>query len=287
MKLRRLSSTQHASRFVAILIVLTAVGFAFAQFEPEPTRILDRGGVPTWTNDPDFESDAFTFARVKYQYQPGSRGRWAQRRGEGWETDYPDSELNFSYRLQQLTSLVVSPDPSVVELTDKRLFDHPLIYIVEPTELLFDEDEADALRKYLLNGGFLLIADLWGDQQWDGIWRELEKVFPDRNWIELTLEHEIFHCVYDIKEVPQVPSIHAAQRGRAQGITWQGGEDARIPSFRAIHDDHGRIVVLVCHNNDIGDGWEREGEDEWYFREFSEKKSYPMGINIIVYALTH
>ena len=59
------------------------------------------------------------------------------------------------------------------------------------------------------------------------------------------------------------------------------------PHFWAYFDDSGRMVALMCHNNDLGDGWEREGENRDYFREFSEKKSYPMGINIVVYAMTH
>ena len=77
-----------------------------------------------------------------------------------------------------------------------------------------------------------------------------------------------------------------AQRYRGTGITWER-EDAKEPHYRAIFDDKGRMVVMICHNTDNGDGWEREGEDEWYFREFSEKKAYPLGINIIFYAMTH
>ena len=111
-------------------------------------------------------------------------------------------------------------------------------------------------------------------------------MFPDKEPVELDLKHPIFHCVYDLKEKPQVPSIGVAVRGRSSGITWER-YDAREPHYRAIFDDKGRMMVIVCHNTDLGDGWEREGEDEWYFREFSEKKAYPMGINIVFYAMTH
>ena len=87
-------------------------------------------------------------------------------------------------------------------------------------------------------------------------------------------------------EKPQLPSIHHAQALRGTGVTWER-DDARQPHYRAIYDDKGRIMVMICHNTDLGDGWEREGEDEWYFKEFAEKKSYPMGINIVFWAMTH
>jgi hypothetical protein len=99
-------------------------------------------------------------------------------------------------------------------------------------------------------------------------------------------EHEIFHTVYNLKEKPQVPAINNAIR--ADGITYEWhGPGSETVHYRAILDDKGRIMVLACHNTDIGDGWEREGYDEWYFHNFCENKSYPMGINIVTYALTH
>jgi hypothetical protein len=114
----------------------------------------------------------------------------------------------------------------------------------------------------------------------------MKKVYPDREPIELPLEHEIFHCVYELKERPQVPSIHAALAGRDSGVTWERW-DAEEVHYRAFLDNDQRVSIMICHNTDLGDGWEREGMNEWYFREFSEKKAYPLGINIVVYALTH
>ncbi len=239
-------------------------------------------GVPEWSLNSEFAADAFTFVRIKYH---GGR-RWS-RYGD-WATDWPDSDLNFSFRLQQLTSLDVHPDGLVLELTDPRLFDYPFIYMIEPGRLVFRANEVAALRRYCLNGGFLLVDDFWGEQEWANFYREIKRVFPEREPVELPLSHEIFHCVYDLKEKPQIPSIYAAWRGRSRGITWERGwADTGTPHYRAIHDDQGRIMVFICHNTDLGDGWEREGEDEWYFHEFSEKKAYPMGINIVTYALTH
>jgi len=243
----------------------------------------DRNGVPEWEVDSAFKSDVFTFVRIQYGSRYGGRrGRW----GGGWQTDYPDAELNFSFRLQQLTSMKVDPHGKVIQLTDDSLFDYPFVYIIEPGDLSFEEEEVTALRRYLLNGGFLMVDDFWGEDEWDNFYQEIKRVFPDREPVELPIEHEIFHCVYDLKEKPQLPSIGVANAYRGTGITWER-EDAREVHYKAIFDDKGRMMAIICHNTDLGDGWEREGEDEWYFREFSEKKAYPMGINIVFYAMTH
>ena len=103
----------------------------------------------------------------------------------------------------------------------------------------------------------------------------------------MPIQHPIFHCVFDLKEKPQVPAIDIALAGRAQGITWERGPDTRQVHFRALFDDRDRMMAIICHNTDLGDGWEREGENHWFFQEFSEKKAYPMGINILFYAMTH
>jgi hypothetical protein len=245
-------------------------------------RSEGRGAVPTWPINPKFEKELFTFVRIKYE----SHG---YGRGGGWATDFRDSELNFSLRLQQLTTLKVNPEPIVLELTDPKLFDYPFIYIIEPGALMFRYEEVQALRKYLLNGGFLMVDDFWGDTEYDNFYREIKRVFPDREPEEVPLEHEIFHCVYDLKEKPQLPSIDSAWAGRDSGVTWEPryDSDTSVPHYRAIRDDANRIMVFICHNTDLGDGWEREGEDRWYFEEFSIKKAYPLGINIVTYAMTH
>jgi hypothetical protein len=117
---------------------------------------------------------------------------------------------------------------------------------------------------------------------------EIKRVFPDREPVDLELDHEIFNCVYKLKEKPQVPAINSVSESMAaQGLTYENhGAGSETVHYRAIHDDQGRIMVLICHNTDIGDGWEQEGS-EWFFHYFSENRSYPMGINIVTYALTH
>lgn len=298
------------SRWLIILFMAGCVGASVVFAQRYSRRYSDgfpqRGGpqrpVPNWEPDKEFSDDVFTFVRIRYASGYGGGfpqggvpreygGRYGHGYGRGfsgggWATDYPDSDLNFSYRLHQLTSMEVDPNGVVLELTDPRLFDYPFIYIVEPGRLVFSEEEVKNLRRYLLNGGFLMVDDFWGQAEWYNFYREIKRVFPDREPVELALDHPIFHAVFELKEKPQIPSIGVALAGRAYGITWER-PDAREVHFKAIYDDKGRMMVIICHNTDLGDGWEREGENEWYFREFSEKKAYPLGINIIFYAMTH
>jgi hypothetical protein len=268
---------------VATVCILVS-GFALAQREWRrfPNIQVDRNGVPTWEVDQRFQGDLFTFARVRYE----SYGR-----GGGWAVDYPDSDLNFSLRLQQLTTLNVNPNPVIIDLTDDKVFDYPFLYIIEPGGLYFSEPEIEALRRYCFNGGFVMVDDFWGDSEYENMRQQLSRVFPDRAPIDVPLSHEIFHNVYDLKERPQVPSIGWASRGREEQVqTWEparDGTDTSQVNYRAILDDDDRIMVLMCHNTDLGDGWEQEGVDPLYFSEFSVKRAYPMGINIITYAMTH
>lgn len=271
-------------RWIVFLAALTLLGpVAVGQWgrgrrrEIRPEEV-DRQGLPVWQNNPQFEGELFTFVRVRYSSY-GGRAHWGNGK---WATDYPDSDLNFSFRLQQLTTLKVDPHGKILELTDDQLFNHPFLYLIEPGHLVFDEAEIVALRKYLLNGGFLMVDDFWGEDEWENFRGELKRVFPDRDPLELPLEHEIFHCVYDLQQKPQIPSIHAWMNGQTTE-RW----DAPEAHYKALFDDRGRMMVIICHNTDLGDGWEREGVDQRYFREFSEKWSYPMGINILTYAMTH
>lgn len=273
-------------RLLVILLLGGISGSSFAQFDRGGWRggrgrsrafnsiEFDRRGVPDWEADPQFPKDVFTFVRLRYE---------SYRRGWGWHTDYPDSDLNFSFRLQQLTSLKVAPDPAVVDLSDPKLFDYPMIYIIEPGRGLglSDEDVA-TLRRYIDNGGFVFVDDFWGEDEWHGFFEDISRVFDGREPQELPLEHPIFHIVYDLTEKPQIPSIHSFY----SGYTYERF-DAQTPHYRAYFDDEGGLQMMICHNTDLGDGWEREGEDERYFREFSEKWAYPLGINILFYAMTH
>jgi hypothetical protein len=290
-------------RLVILLsMLIVAAGVTLARRGGSENRPYDRNSVPDWEVNKEFSHDVFTFVRIRYSSGYGGygyggygggygrgRGRGFYGRGGGtWATDYPDSDLNFSYRLHQLTSLEVNPDGIVLELTDPNLVNYPFIYMLECGRgpMVLSEPEVEALRAYLLNGGFLMVDDFWGEAEWANFYHEIKRVFPDREPVELDISHPIFHAVFDLKEKPQIPSIDVALAGRPYGITWER-PDAREVHYRAIYDDKGRMMVIICHNTDLGDGWEREGEDEWYFHEFSEKKAYPLGINIVFYAMTH
>lgn len=265
----------------------TAVGQLRAGRRPMSfTGPVDRGSVPTWPLRPGFEKDVFTFARVKYSSSRAERSSFA------WWTDYPDADLNLSYRLHQLTSVEVNPEPRIVEITDPELFDYPWTFMSGAGNIVLTDEEARTLRKYLLNGGFLMIDDFWGRREWEGVYRAMKEVLPDREPVDLPRSHPLFHCLYNLPDdLPlQTPNVRAAVSNRDTGITWEDGHaggDTQDIHFRAIFDDKGRIMVLICHNTDNGDGWEEEGSDPWYFTEYSEKRVYPLGFNIVFYIMTH
>ncbi|MCY2965073.1 MAG: DUF4159 domain-containing protein [Planctomycetota bacterium] len=245
-------------------------------------QMPNRGDYPQWENPKEFDRDVFMFARIQFDSFGGRGGG-----GEHWRNDFPDCDWNFSYRLQQLTALGADPNGKVLRLTDPDLFDYPFIYMSNVQQMMLSAEEIAGLRRYLLNGGFLLADDFWAPAAWRHVKQVMREVFPDRQTRELTLDHEIFHIVYDMKQLPQVPSILAWQRGDRFEY-WHGDpEGDEAPHFHGLFDDSGRLMALLCHNNDIGDGWEREGEDKAYFEEFSEKFSYPFGINLITYVMTH
>lgn len=241
----------------------------------------DRSQYTTWEIESQFKDDVFTFVRVKYDSFGGYRP------GRQWDNDYPDCDWNFSARLHELTSMKVDPNGKVIRLTDDELFDHPFIFFSNINQMDLSENEVAALRKYLFKGGFMMADDFWAPQSWKHVYREMKRVFPDLEPRELTRDHEIFHLVYEIKGLPQVPSIHAWNQGHTFEY-WHGdpqGDEG--PHFWGFFDRSDRLMALLCHNNDIGDGWEREGENKEYFTTYSERVSYPLGINIVTYAMTH
>ena len=148
--------------------------------------------LPGWTNAPGFERDVFTFARIIFKSRPG-RPSWL-----GWVNDYPDADLNLSARLQQLTSLKVDPDGRVLKLTDPALAGYPFIFMSHPEGMELSDAEAAALRKYLFNGGVLVADDMWGDFSWEGFETAMKGVLPGRTWTEMSKDHPLFRCVFDL-----------------------------------------------------------------------------------------
>lgn len=247
---------------------------------------IDRGNTPDWEVDPKFPKDAFTFARIKYQSSEPERSSYA------WWTDYPDADVNLSFRLHQVTAMSVQPDPKFFEITDPALFDYPWLFMSGAGNIDLSDEEAKILRTYLESGGFIMVDDFWGQAEWDGVERAFKQILPNRHWEDLPRSHPLFHCVFDIPDdlSLQTCNIGAAIANRGTGITWEdnhAGGNTRDVHFRAIFDDNRRIMVFFCHNTDNGDGWEEEGSDPWFFSTYSEKKNYPLAINMMFYAMTH
>lgn len=264
----------------SVIALLCLVATASAQRERRHAADVDRSGVPEWKEDLEVPRDMFYFARI--EYTSNGYGRWGWE-GAPWHTDAPDADYNLAFRLHEMTSLRVYDGITSFPLTDPRLNDFPFIYMVEPGHLFISDEDAAILRKYLLGGGFLMLDDFWGVREGENAFDQIRKALPDHELVELKLDHPVFHSVFDMKEKPQVPGIHAWERW---GLTYER-QDAKNVDYRAIYDDKGRMMVIFCHNTDNGDGWEREGENEEYFTRFSEKMAYPLMINILVYTMTH
>jgi hypothetical protein len=230
--------------------------------------------------DSRFAGLQWTFVRIKYSAntQPG-RYRM-EYWGEPWAIDGPAAEQNLSRRVKTVTAIDVA-DPIVLTLEDPRLWEHPWIYFVEPGNLHLKDTEVPILREFLLRGGTATFDDFHGPYEWDNLVRELKRVFPDREIVELQPPHAIYSCFYRIEKYPQTPGLGSFFSGR----TWEKG--GFIPHLRAVVDDRERPMVLINWNTDMGDGWEWSNAEEYpgYIRYTAE--AYRMAINEVVYSLTH
>ncbi len=234
--------------------------------------------------NPAFTNDVFSFVRLKFDADRGPRFGG----GRLWDDDAPNADLNLIFRLYQVTSLKVRPGVNWIDITVAELPEYPFVYLAAGGRVVLNDDEASALRNYLLNGGFLMVDDFWGDDQWHHFYEQIKKVFPDREPVELMPDHPIFHNVYPFTKEPQIPSAFAsANADFSYDPGWPYEEKSHDPHYYAIYDDKQRMMVLACHNNHFGDGWEHEGDDENYFYTFSMARAYPMFLNIITYAMEH
>jgi len=249
----------------------------------DPEKIKEQEMMEKALN-PELREDVFTFARLKFQaardYRFGG--------GRQWDDDTPEADLNLIFRLYQVTSLKVRPGLHFIDITTKELANYPFVYLASAGRLVLTDEEAAALREYLLSGGFIMADDFWGDEQWAHFQEQIKRVFPHREPVELTLDHAIFHTVFDFKKQPQIPSVGAYMRTRqSYDPGWPYYQRNQEPHYYALYDDKERMIALICHNNHYGDGWEHEGDDESYFDRFSEPMAYPMFINILVYTMGH
>lgn len=223
----------------------------------------------------------WTFVRVKYSTWAAAESRFRRYYfSEPWAIDWHAAEDNLSRRLSTVTEIQVN-DPLVLTLEDSDLWAYPWIYMVEPGNLRLTEAEVPILREFLLRGGTLTFDDFHGPIEWQNVEKELERVFPEREIVELDADHPIYSCFYEIAAYPQIPGLGSFFNGR----TWEKG--GYLPRLRAVEDDDGRAMVLINWNTDMGDGWEwSNAEDYPGYIKFTAQ-SYRMMINEIIYSLTH
>jgi hypothetical protein len=269
-----------------LVALLLAAGWAEAQRGGRGFgRWGGEGGVPPRLATDADQDGRFHFCRLMYTAVR------RQQRGMGWGTDYPFADINFSIRLSEMTRTSVSrtdgnPNHLVVAPTDPSLAMCPFVMASDPGSAGFSPEDAQGLRDYLLKGGFLWVDDYWGPYAWEDFARELAKVLPPGSYPiqELGADHPIFRALFEVKEVPQVPAWqYWSQTG---GDTSEMGPLSARAHMAAVSDAHGRVMVLMTHNTDIADSWEREGEDPAYFYQFSPN-GYALGMNVAVYAMTH
>lgn len=219
----------------------------------------------------------FHFARLAF----GVNGhRFSTYPGEPWLRDWPDAEYHFLEGVRRLTRLNAKGESRQVSLLNDALFDYPVIYAVKVGYWFLSRQEIDRLREYLLRGGFLIVDDFHGPSEWAQFMATLRKVFPNRPVIDIPDEHEIFHVLYDLDDRQQIPGRQAV----LNGVTWE--HPLGVPEYwRGVTDDEGRIMVAINFNMDLGDAWEHA--DDAFYPEPLTALAYRIGINYIIYAMTH
>jgi Domain of unknown function (DUF4159) len=232
-----------------------------------------------------FSDGAFTFCKLMY-----TQVRYEDM-GVGWATDYPYAGINLSTRLGELTKTPISHDEDgnpfrwVVRATDDALFDCPFVAASDVGTLAFSPEERARLREYLLKGGFLWVDDFWGTPAWRAWSSEIGQVLPEYPIEDVPLDHPLLHTLYDVTKIPQITNI---QFWRSSGglVTSERGSDSPYAELKMIANEQGRIMVLMTHNTDVGDSWEREAEDHEFFLQFSPD-GYALGVDALLYAMTH
>ena len=199
-----------------------------------------------------------------------------------WTTDQPEAEYNLTEIIRRLTRVNVATEGNAFrtfDLMDDALFDYPWLYAVEVGHWSLSDDEAERLREYLLRGGFLMVDDFHGECEWAVFMESMRRVFPDRPAVDIPEDHEIFRLVTPVDQFTQVWGTILLGRG----ITYEN--EGKVPHWRGIFDDKGRLMVAINHNMDLGDGWEHANNPR-YPTELTAI-AYRFAINYVVYAMTH
>lgn len=253
-----------AMRFQNKKFVITGVIFCLFVFGLQNRIGLAQASRSPANNGIAPPAQAFTFVRV--QWEGGRRGFGFSGRGNGplWAHDFPTAEQNFYTALAALTTLPLTHENKIVTLQDDEIFDFPFLYICEVGYWTLAEKETDRLAEYLARGGFLIVDDFRGGYEWDNFFNQIKRV-TTKNPEPLSLTHPIFHCFFDFDQVGD----HAPYGGLQ-------------PRYLALYDDKGRMMAIINHNNDLGDGWEWPENDEVFSTE-----AFKLGINYLIYAMTH
>jgi len=285
----RFRAHQNRNRGSAVFVLLLIAASAYAQIWTDNDMWRGWRGEPPRFATRALKDGRFHFCRLMYP------SAYREAGGQGWRTDYPGADINFSVRLAELTKTAVGidgegegdPEHFVVRSSgDDNLFNCPFVHIEDAGTAQFNEGDVAQLRSYLLKGGFMWSDDFWGSRAW-AVWEhEIGRVLPPERFpiVDIPVTHAMFQTVYSVKRILQVPAI---SRWRYNGgETSERGLDSAVVNTRGIFDDKGRLMVLMTHNTDISDTWEREGEDVEYFYRFSPE-GYAIAINVMLYVMTH
>lgn len=221
----------------------------------------------------------YTFVRTIYDSP--FRGRRGYYGGGTWTTDFPEADNNFIVGLREWagTNLKIAPRPEQLEILDDRIYDYPILYAVEPGFMELSTEQAARLREYIMRGGFIYWDDFWGEYEWDNVQEQIRKIDPEFEIQDLPLSHPIFHSYLDVEEVVQVPNIYNAQRG----VTSEKG--GIVPHYMGVLNKKGRVVGFISRNCDMGDAWEWINDPSYPVKY--GLPAYKVGINVVIYAMSH
>lgn len=261
-------------RFVltGAVLILAIIGIVYAQ---KPFREYPGAEYENFPLPPDWqEKTEFTRARLMYRSIP-----YGWRRYNSWTIDYPRSDRHLLAGIRRLTRIHTRSVEQPVDLADDDIYNWPFLYAVEVGHWDLTDEDCKKLRDYLLRGGFLMVDDFHGTQEWEVFVASMSRVFPDRSVVDLDNKDAIFHVLYDLDDRFQVPG---AQWFYTHRTYEKDGYEAR---WRGIYDDKGRIMVAICHNMDLGDAW--EWSDDPAYPEKWASLAYRIAVNYTIYAMTH